>query len=112
MNLKTKLNPNSMKYIKINYLVPIVALLILNSCSSLSVTTDSDKTVDFTKFKTFSYYGWADNSDKILNQFSTSLLLFELIFRYVFSVLNIFSNISLVSDDHLSSTSERSFSKG
>lgn len=58
-----------MKYLKMNYLIPIIALLILNSCSSLSVTADSDKSVDFTKFKTYSYYGWADNSDKILNQF-------------------------------------------
>ena len=36
---------------------------------SLTVTSDYDKTVDFTQFKTYSYYGWADNSDKILTPF-------------------------------------------
>jgi len=41
--------------------------LFLVSCSSISVTSDYDKTVDFTQFKTYEYYGWADESDKILN---------------------------------------------
>jgi len=41
--------------------------LFLASCSSISVTSDYDKTVDFTKFKTYEYYGWADESGKILN---------------------------------------------
>lgn len=31
------------------------------------VTVDLDKTVDMTKYKTFSFLGWQDNSDKILN---------------------------------------------
>ena len=44
----------------------LIALFILASCSSISVVTDVDKTVDFTQFKTLSYYGWADDSDKIL----------------------------------------------
>lgn len=43
-----------------------VAVFML-SCSSLKVTSDLDKTVDFTKYNTFEYYGWADHSDKILN---------------------------------------------
>jgi hypothetical protein len=42
-------------------------MLFLSSCSSISVTSDYDKTVDFTQFKTYEYYGWADESDKILN---------------------------------------------
>lgn len=40
---------------------------IFTACSSVKITTDYDKTVDFTKLKTFEYYGWADGSDKILN---------------------------------------------
>jgi len=44
----------------------IVAVLI--GCSSIKITTDYDKTVDFTQLKTFEYYGWAAESDKILNQ--------------------------------------------
>jgi len=48
--------------------VAIVLLLIVSACSSLSVSTDYDKSVDFTKFKTYSFYGWEKNSDQILNQ--------------------------------------------
>ncbi len=42
-------------------------LLLLSACSSLVVTSDRDDTVDFTKYKTFSYYGWAKESDKLIN---------------------------------------------
>ena len=31
------------------------------------ITADYDKSVDFTKYKTFEYYGWAQESDKLLN---------------------------------------------
>ena len=48
-------------------LLAFISTLII-SCSSLKVTSDWDKTVDFTKLKTFEYYGWAAESDKILNQ--------------------------------------------
>ena len=41
--------------------------MLMASCSSVKITTDYDKTVDFTKLKTFEYYGWADDSDRILN---------------------------------------------
>ena len=37
------------------------------SCSTLKVTTDLDRTVDFTQYKSLEYYGWAEDSDKILN---------------------------------------------
>ena len=43
-------------------------VVIISACSSIKVTTDYDKTVDFTQLKTFEYYGWAAESDKILNQ--------------------------------------------
>ena len=53
---------------KILKLLPILVIsLFLSACSSVSVTTDYDKTVDFTQIKTFEYYGWAAESDKILN---------------------------------------------
>lgn len=39
----------------------------LSSCDSVKVSADYDKSVDFTKYKTFEYYGWAEESDKILN---------------------------------------------
>ncbi|MCF6171311.1 MAG: DUF4136 domain-containing protein [Bacteroidales bacterium] len=53
-----------------NYLSFLFAgIFFLSSCSSIQVTSDYDKTVDFTKFKTYEYYGWAENSDKILTPF-------------------------------------------
>jgi hypothetical protein len=47
----------------------LVAGAILSSCSSIKVVVDSDKSVDFTQYKDLEYYGWADNSDQILNRF-------------------------------------------
>ncbi len=52
---------------KLFYLVSM--LYLLTSCSSIKVISDYDKTVDFTQFETFEYYGWAEESDKILNRF-------------------------------------------
>jgi hypothetical protein len=49
-------------------MLAIVFLAIgMASCSSLKITSDYDKTVDFSKYKTFEYYGWAQESDKLLN---------------------------------------------
>lgn len=44
-----------------------VLFAAISSCSSIKVTSDYDKTVDFTQYKTLEYYGWAEESDKILN---------------------------------------------
>ena len=52
------------KLSSIIFLLPFVF-----SCSSTKFTSDYDKTVDFTKYKSLSYYGWAKDSDKILTQF-------------------------------------------
>ena len=46
----------------------IIGLALLNSCSSLKVYSDIDPTVDWSNYKTFEYYGWAEESDKILNR--------------------------------------------
>ncbi len=53
------------------YLVSIwlLSIIFLGACSSIKVTSDSDKEADFSKYKTFEYYGWAEESDKILNRF-------------------------------------------
>jgi len=57
-----------MKSHPINKLISLILIgLVITSCSTLSVTSDYDKSVDFTKYKTFEYYGWAKESDKILN---------------------------------------------
>jgi len=55
-----------MKYF--NYLW-LMAIVVMSACSSLTVKSDYDKEADFTKYKTFEYYGWAEDSDKILNRF-------------------------------------------
>lgn len=46
------------------------AVLLAGGCGSgLKVTSDYDKTVDFSKYKTYEYYGWSDNSDEFLTEF-------------------------------------------
>lgn len=56
-----------MKTIKLFSFIALVAMI--SSCSSVKVVTDMDKTVDFTKYETYSFLGWQDDSDKILNDF-------------------------------------------
>lgn len=51
-----------------NYLW-LLTIIFSGACSSLTVKSDYDKEVDFSKYKTFEYYGWAEDSDKILNRF-------------------------------------------
>ena len=54
-----------MKKIALFALVAMVGF----ACSSTKITSDYDKTVDFTKYKTAEYYGWEENSNKILTRF-------------------------------------------
>lgn len=59
-----------MKSVKPFFVLSIISivLLIVSACStSYQVSYDMDKTVDFTKFKTFEFYGWAKESDQVLN---------------------------------------------
>ncbi len=49
------------------------ALLLLALCVNLGgwaqkVTADMDKEADFTKFKTYKFLGWQDDSDKMINE--------------------------------------------
>ncbi len=57
-----------------NLFIALMAGVILSSCSSLTVLSDLDKTVDFTQYKTLEYYGWTDNSDQLLNRFDKERL--------------------------------------
>lgn len=57
-----------MKILKSSVIIGFLAIII-SSCSSLKVTSDMDKTVDFSEISTFEYYGWAEDSDKILTRF-------------------------------------------
>jgi hypothetical protein len=49
-------------------IITLFVAVILTACSSVKISSDMDKTADFTKYKTYEYYGWADNSDQMLNQ--------------------------------------------
>ena len=42
---------------------------LIFSCSSIKVTTDSEKSTDFSQYKTFSFLGWQNDSGKLLNEF-------------------------------------------
>jgi len=49
-----------------------IALLIsplFFGCSSTKITFDYDKEVDFTKLKSLSYYGWAENSENAISEY-------------------------------------------
>ena len=50
-------------------LLIFTAVIFLSSCQTIKVVSDYDSTVDFSKYKTLQYYGWAKNSDEILNRF-------------------------------------------
>lgn len=53
----------------------IIAVTIMFCGSSFSqVTTDYDRSVDFTKYKTFSFAGWQKDSDKALNDLDKTRL--------------------------------------
>lgn len=47
----------------------IITLFLLNACSSIQITSNYDTSSDFTKYKTFSFLGWADDSELILTKF-------------------------------------------
>ncbi|MBA7526960.1 hypothetical protein ES705_19132 [subsurface metagenome] len=54
-----------MKY----FFYTLLFVFLLSACSGIKVVTDYDKSIDFSQYKTFEYYGWAEESDKILNRF-------------------------------------------
>lgn len=47
--------------------VIVVLMVTLASCSTVKVVTDLDKTHDFSEYKTYSFLGWQDDSDRIIN---------------------------------------------
>lgn len=50
-------------------MISLLAGMLLGSCTAIKVVSDQDPAIDFSKYKTFEYYGWAEESDKILNRF-------------------------------------------
>lgn len=51
------------------FLGVIASIFILSSCVTTKVNVDYDNSVDFSKYKTYSFYGWAKESNKILTPF-------------------------------------------
>ncbi len=49
--------------------IPLILFLVfgMSSCSSLKISASYDKSVDFSQYKTIEFYGWAKESDKLLN---------------------------------------------
>jgi len=47
----------------------LLGLFCLAGCSSVKVTSDKDPSVDFSEFKTYEFFGWADNSDQKMTRF-------------------------------------------
>lgn len=53
---------------KLNGLLALAILMIMSSCSSIKYYSDVDDTIDFNSYQTYEYYGWAEESNKLLNQ--------------------------------------------
>lgn len=56
-----------MKTLKISLFAALAVALA--ACSTVKVVTDLDKTHDFSNYKTYTFLGWQDDSDKIINEF-------------------------------------------
>ncbi len=46
-------------------LILVVSIALLSSCTTLKIMSDKDKTVDFNKYKTYSFYGWKGDIDNL-----------------------------------------------
>jgi Domain of unknown function (DUF4136) len=56
-----------MKSVRVIFILTV--LFAITSCSAVKVVTDVDKTVDFSAYKTYSFLGWQDDSDRLLSDF-------------------------------------------
>lgn len=54
----------------LHFTLIVLAFLFLSCSSGIKVTMDYDKTKNFSDYNTFSFYGWAEDSDAILNPLS------------------------------------------
>jgi uncharacterized protein DUF4136 len=67
MGMKT----STKKYFKLQLRLTASLLIVLFSSNLIfaQVTTDYDNTVDFTKFHTYTFKGWVEDSDKEMTEF-------------------------------------------
>lgn len=59
-------------------LIPIM-LVFLVSCSTVQVTNNWDKTLDFKEFKTFSMYPWDKQNDELINEYDRETITMSVI---------------------------------
>ena len=60
---------------KILRLIPMMALMMaIVSCSSIKVAIDQNKNIDFSNYKTYTFLGWQNHSDKDLSEEDKLLL--------------------------------------
>jgi hypothetical protein len=50
-------------------LVLFISVALLTACSGTRVVHDYDRTVDFRQYNSFSFFGWSDDSERMLNRF-------------------------------------------
>ncbi len=55
-------------------ILPFIFLFLV-SCSTLDVTNNWDKEVDFKKFKTYSLYPWDKQNDEIINEYDKQTII-------------------------------------
>ncbi len=67
--VKLKFKTISMKINSLTFILAISVAIVLSSCSSTKFTVDKNDKIDFTKYTTFQYYGWAEESNKLLTPF-------------------------------------------
>jgi len=53
----------------------LLALMVFTNLAIAQVKSDYDKSLDFTKFKTYTFKGWEKDSDKQLNDFDKKRIL-------------------------------------
>lgn len=53
----------------------LLVLMLISSCSTLKVSQEFDKSIDFTKYKTFSIHTWNDENSALINRFDQERLI-------------------------------------
>ena len=57
------------------FFLPLIILFIISSCNSVKITNNMDKKVDFEKFKTYSFFPWDKQNDKVVNEYDKLTIL-------------------------------------
>lgn len=89
------LKPNKMKKMKNLFRLLVAAVLLTCTYGAVNAqaNSDYDKTIDFTKYNTYSFAGWQKNSDQLLNDLDKGRILAA--FKEEFTA----RNMTLVTDN-------------